>query len=223
MKTKLIACLFTVVMLFAFSPVSMADTISTGSTIWITDGPGGYPNGYGGGIFVVHNTNNSFVFDTFCLELNENISMGHHYLVDVGTAAVKGGVAGGHPDPLSGATAFLYESFRANTLGAVAGGFNENNAADDDSLQYAIWVLQGDWTSTTDVKANALIAYAAANGYDKNSTNIGDVRVVNPYSHGIDGQLIQNQSFLELPEPMTLLLLGFGLLGLGITRKKLKK
>jgi hypothetical protein len=221
MKTKLIACLFTVVMLFAFSPVSMADTIKTGSTIWLTQGIGG---GWNGGSFVAHDTNDSFVFDTFCLERNEDIYLGTKYLVDVGTMVVNGGAINGpHPELLSGATAFLYESFRANTLGAVAGGFNENNAADDDSLQYAIWVLQGDWTSTTDVKANALIAYAAANGYDKNSTNIGDVRVVNPYSHGIDGQLIQNQSFLELPEPMTLLLLGFGLLGLGITRKKLKK
>jgi len=209
MKTKLIACAFAILMIFSFSRFSMADTIS------FTDGLGGI-NGMGGGIFVAHTSTSTF--DTFCVEIPEHLSFGSLYQYTVGNAAVMGGYGGGSPDPLSGATAFLYASFLSNNLGAV--GFDPGNAANIDSLQLAIWVLEDELVSTNDIMANNLINYAALMGFDKNSTDIGDVAVINPYIIDVTGARIQKQSVLTLiPEPMTLLLLGLGLLGIGITRR----
>jgi len=190
MKAKFIACFFALVMFFSFSAATMA------SQIYLKDGVGST----GGGIFEVYNESSEYLFDTFCLERNEYISFNTLYNFDISDAAVKGGIAGGSPDPLNPETAFLYFSFRTNALP----DFDKTIEADVNSLQYAIWYLEEAWPEPLgDAKALALIDLADESGWD----DIGTVRVINPYVYvsgqdvaGANGELIrvEKQSLLTL-------------------------
>lgn len=201
MKTKLISCLFAVVMLCAFSTVAMADPVYFGQ-VTITPGNPYIVNVVGGGSF-----------ESFCLEMNEFIAGGNIYDAYLNPAgAVAGGNGGGNPDPLDIKTIYMYTNFMS--------GASYNPAA----LQVAIWFVEDespyDVVSYQSYKtlADSYIAAAEAdiaNGWQPT----GGVYALNLYT--LAGA--KAQDFLTIPEPMSLLLLGFGLLGLGITRRKLKK
>ena len=70
--------------------------------------------------------------------------------------------------------------------------------------------------------ANTFVTAANASGW----TDIGTVRVVNIVSYGYDGRVTNRQSSLiaevAVPEPLTVSLLGLGILGLGIMRRKMR-
>lgn len=232
MKTKMIACFFTIIIIFSFSTALMADTVTDGTIIWFTNGVGNT----GGGIFYVHNTSDNFVFESFCIERNEYLSFNTYYTAEVDTAAYNGGVGGSvdGSDPLSQYTAYLYYHFRQGDLNtlltdALGTSFDETITADANSLQYAIWYFENEITDTSDAKALDMMALALANATDE---DLSKVLVINPYSYysvvngATNQQVIQKQSVLELvpvPEPMTVLLLGLGLLSIGIARKRFTK
>ena len=116
MKTKLISCLFAVVMLFAFSTVAMADPVYFGQ-VTITPGFPFIVNEVGGGSF-----------ESFCLELNEFIAGGNIYNAYANPAgAVAGGRGGGNPDPLDIKTIYMYTNFMSGAI------------YDPAALQVAIW------------------------------------------------------------------------------------
>ena len=73
-------------------------------------------------------------FDTFCLEKKEHIAIGAKYWVSMDKVAVGGGSATGS-DPLSGATAWLYNEFLEGSLAI-------DSNAEAGAVQKAVWALE---------------------------------------------------------------------------------
>jgi hypothetical protein len=84
------------------------------------------------------------VFQTFCLEANENISSGVEYEFEVDTGAVGGGYSGGNPDPLSSQTAYLFHQFLAGDLSNYDYTLGSDRRSSATALQLAIWHFEGE-------------------------------------------------------------------------------
>ena len=128
------------------------------STVTLSDGPG---NTGGGEFNATTSANGNFV--TFCLEYSEHIQMGVQYYYQISTATTA------NNDPISLATAWLYNQFLNGTLsgydytpdiGSEVGHRNSANA-----LQRAIWFLEdevgGDGYGGSTYVVDALAATAA--------------------------------------------------------------
>lgn len=169
-------------------------------------------------------------FQTFCLELNESVSMNVNYHAYLGGAAIQGGVGGGSPDPISIGTAWLYKEFATGKLTGYDYTPGPGREVSARALQEAIWYLEDELTSigpnpfiTLVVNQFGSVAAAKAN-YAQSGANF-NVRVVNPFGIRPTGATnfdAPRQSYLVyLPDGgMTLVLLGTGLLGLAIVRRR---
>jgi hypothetical protein len=143
-----------------------AVNVSFAGRIRMTDGLGGL-NGYdaSGGAFTANEINpanglmggvggSATSFATFCIERNEHISFGSSYWTKIDNGAVNGGFSGQTTpnfDPISSATALLYQTFRASSsiagLPVITTVNTTANRKLASSLQYAIWRLEGELNS----------------------------------------------------------------------------
>jgi len=160
-------------------------------------------------------------WQTFCVELDEYVSLPSTYYAVVNTAAVLGGVGGPEPDPLSPMTAWLYDQFCKGTLpgydySTVSG--RKNSAA---ALQDAIWHIEEEITRLPSGLATDFYNQANASGW----TDIGDIRVLNLYGDPSLGAPAQDVliSTCVVPAPGALLLAGMGTALVGAVRRRFSR
>jgi hypothetical protein len=208
-----------VIILFVVSVAGVfAYPVNEGDLIKLQDGPGNT----GGGEFRVYNASGTYLFNTFCLETNEYISFGTLYKVNsITTTAINGGSGGGSPDPLDEKTAYLYYNFAMGTLGAGTltpynySGPGHVTSADD--LQKAIWYIEEEGgVSNYFVKM-------AEDAIKAGWSGLGNVRVMNLVDPSTGVKKQDQLTLVPVPEPNTLLLLGAGLIGVGLLRKRFKR
>jgi len=194
-------------MIFSVSAVH-SYPVNVGDTIYLGNGPGNT----GGGEFTVGKFIGEDLFRTFCMESNEFFYYNNPYIVgDISTEARNGGSGGPSPDPLDEKTAYLFYHFTIGDLSGYDYGAGRAGSADD--LQRAIWFIEQENSGVY----NYFVTLAENEISGGNWSGLGNVRVINLTD--ASGNLKQDQLIL-IPEPTTMLLLGFGLLGLGLARRK---
>ncbi len=175
-------------------------------------------------------------FQTFCIEENEYIYPNATAGYSISNAADNGGVAGGHPDPISIGTAWLYSQFAHGTLA----NYNYTNSSpsggrytDAALLQQAFWYLENEITVLPAVNkffdavltqfhftGTAAQQLASARADANGAYGVAALNIFNPTT----GQKYQTQLVL-VPVPdagFTLGLLGLGIAGLAIVSRKFR-
>lgn len=140
------------------------------STVKLSDGPG---NTGGGEFNATTSANGNFV--TFCLEYSEHIQMGVQYYYQISTATTA------NNDPISLATAWLYNQFLNGTLAGYS-----HNTASANALQRAIWFLEDEAGGAGYGGSAYVLAALAATGVNGKTTAANGaygVQVMNMYQN----------------------------------------
>ncbi len=216
---KLFLCSATLVLALTASawafPVNPGDIIYFDKTYGTTNG---------GQFDVSLNDSAPYLFGTFCLERNEYLNLSDGFRVaGISDAARNGGTGGAinGEDPLAETTKWLYWHFAKGDLDSKVAGYSYNDAGGADALQRAIWFLEQEISSVSDLLALKLITAAelALNG---GGFTEGRVAVINlEYLNGCKAQ--DQLVAAPVPEPGTLLLVGLGLTGLALVRRRSKR
>jgi len=160
------------------------------------------------------------VFPSFCIEKNEYISFNKTYYVKINTAAVRGGLGGGSPDPLDPRTAWLYNEFLNETLTGY--DFENDDIGRKTSagaLQNAIWYLEGEMSySQLNNRAKGFVQLGNASDWYTNNY-IGNIRVMNLYADQCFTQYAQDQ-LVRVPAPGAVLLSSIGISIIGFLRRR---
>lgn len=158
-------------------------------------------------------------FQTFCLELSEQVSMGSTYTVVLNDRMVDGGV-GPAGDPISLGTAWLYHEFQAGTLANYDYTPGSGRVASAGALQSTFWWLEGESADpgAGNIFRNAVIAQfgtAAAAMADNNHTF--PVAVLNLYDQ--NGNRAQDL-LVCVPAPGAIILGSLGTFLVGLLRRR---
>lgn len=214
--------MFISIMLFLVPGLVQANSWSVNDPIEISWGTlyYSYVSGSGsGGVATIKNNANGQSINTFCIELDETTNYSKLVQDVSNDEAIAGGRNTNGGDYISGATKWLYTQYLTG---------NYTNAG---ALTYAFWFLEDEYydkaTTPEEWKTwfisqggnSTLAAFAASYMTDAlahNSYTNANILVLDTY----DGTM-KGQSFLyHVPEPVSMLLLGLGLFGIGLVSRK---
>ena len=145
------------------------------STVMLSDGPG---NTGGGEFNATTSANGNFA--TFCLEYSEHIQMGVLYYYQISTATTA------NNDPISLATAWLYNQFLNGTLANYDRSTPALHTESANLLQRAIWFLEDEAGGDGYGGSTYVLAALAATGVNGKTTDANGaygVQVMNMYQN----------------------------------------
>ena len=227
MKSILTLCS---IALLSFSPSISSASLQVGSQVTMnTNLPG--TNGGRFGVTDGGSPAGKFVapFETFCVEIGQNIGNGTYKVVGIATTNSLNPAL----YKLTNYAAWLYTEFREGTLNgfnyALSGGTTTQDA---NALQYLIWRQIGFSDATINAATgNSAAAYAALAaskswltdytndaGWDESANNFGNVRIM--ILQTLSGGVAQDQLVL-VPEATAVAVWGgLGLLGAGAAYRR---
>ena len=216
----------------ALAALAVVATASTAAAQTVSFSSGIRESGFNGGEFVGTYTGGELggrSIRGFCIEIGETLSTGgasYGYEVVSGSdGAVNGGSGGANPDPLSNASAAVFEAWMT--------GLIANNPANARDVQEAIWFLEEEQGSAT-AGATSVINFVSGlaqystldytpGADDFSAALFPRVRIVNPFNVNGDGSRgTERQSqiiLIPLPTASGMALAGLVLVG-GIRRRK---
>ena len=164
LKKFILTCLLTVAL-----TVPSAFAVST---LTLSDGSG---NTGGGEFNAVTSANGNFV--TFCMEYSEHIQMGVQYYYQISTATTA------NNDPISRATAWLYNQFLNGTLPNYDRSTLALHTESANLLQRAIWFLEDETGGVNNSYVALALAATGVNGKTTDANGEYGVKVMNIYQN----------------------------------------
>lgn len=214
MKKLVLSLVFLVTILISLSnrvEASYVYDVGVGDAIKLVS----YNNLTGAGALELRKDATGFQWTSFCLEKYETIPVNQTvYIGSMSNYAIPGGGgAGPFGDPIDDFTAWLYMSSELGILPNYDGG--EEDSRD---LQYAIWYVEEEF-GTKGAKYDEWYALFVTSNWNNND---GRVKVLNLYRDTGFSQRVQDQLILGniVPEPSTVVLFCFGLLGITLIGRK---